>query len=239
MRRAGFTLIELLVVISIIAVLMGIVLPSLGKAREASRSLKCKANLRSIGQGLQMYMDAESNETLPSVRPLHGSDPGGGNDKSLLEVLGAYMDAAVPRRPEGEDLFIVDKDSPYRCPSDRAGTDPDTGFAPLWATAGVSYEYLAGGVMLFTTFSITPGEPWRAAQLTTAAYRLRSEHGNDFPILHDAAAKGDDSEPWHDGPVGQNALYYPDMRADDLRPIDEGEYIDLLGDITRMGAARG
>lgn len=239
MRRAAFTLIELLVVISIIAVLMGIVLPSLGKAREASRSLKCKANLRSIGQGLQMYMDAESDGTLPSVRPLHSADPGGGNDKSLLEVLEAYMDTPVPRRPEGEDLFIVDKDSPYRCPSDRAGTDPDTGFAPLWATAGVSYEYFAGGVMLFTTGSITPGDPWRAAQLTTAAYRLRSEHGKDFPLLQDAAFRRDDSEPWHDGRIGQNALYYPDMRADDLRPVDEGEIIDLIRDITRMGAPRG
>ncbi|MCU0688963.1 MAG: type II secretion system GspH family protein [Phycisphaerales bacterium] len=54
MRRA-FTLIELLVVTAVIALLIGILLPSLAKAREASRAAVCQINFKSIGQGLAMY----------------------------------------------------------------------------------------------------------------------------------------------------------------------------------------
>lgn len=62
--RHAFTLIELLVVIAIIAVLIGIVLPALGQARESSKTTRCLVNTRSIGHALAMYAD-EQRDTLP------------------------------------------------------------------------------------------------------------------------------------------------------------------------------
>ena len=55
MRKRGFTLIELLVVMVIIALLVGLLLPALGRAREEARKTQCRSNLRQIGLGLVMY----------------------------------------------------------------------------------------------------------------------------------------------------------------------------------------
>ena len=63
-KITGFTLIELLVVISIIALLIGILLPALGAARNTARDLKCLANQRQMGVGFHAYA-SEYKQFLP------------------------------------------------------------------------------------------------------------------------------------------------------------------------------
>ncbi len=67
-KKSGFTLVELLVVIAIIALLVGILLPALSKARKNANQVKCLTNARAIGQGFTQWgSDNNDNYPLPSL----------------------------------------------------------------------------------------------------------------------------------------------------------------------------
>ncbi len=83
----GFTLIELLVVVAIITILVGILLPSVSQARAQAITIKCRTNLRQIGQGLVLYSNQNDDYLIPSYNlpwaPGATTNIAGGPDQPL------------------------------------------------------------------------------------------------------------------------------------------------------------
>jgi prepilin-type N-terminal cleavage/methylation domain-containing protein/prepilin-type processing-associated H-X9-DG protein len=100
--RRAFTLVELLVVIGIIALLIGILLPALNKARESARTVKCMSNIRQWGIGMLLYADANKGQL-----PDEGDDGDAANTLAAIE----YFDSqqiwfnAVPKYVNGKSYF--------------------------------------------------------------------------------------------------------------------------------------
>ncbi len=95
-KRDGFTLIELLVVVAIISLLISILLPSLTCARASAKAVKCGAQLRGIGLGLQAYM-SENNNWFPGVNTT-GANMRiaiGGGGRGVANVLRTRHDLPV------------------------------------------------------------------------------------------------------------------------------------------------
>lgn len=100
-KHQAFTLVEMMVSLAIIAILLALLLPALGAAREASRKSACQNNLRQLGVAFQNHLQTEplipvmwSYEYLPHLE---------------LENLAR----------ESEDVLATKKPRIFRCPSDR------------------------------------------------------------------------------------------------------------------------
>ena len=111
--QRAFTLIELLVVIAIIALLAGLLLPTLGRTKESGKAAACLSNLHQVGISLQLYVQ-DNNNRLPFMY-----------DKSLT-TTNAYPPPDIVLSNYLGNLKVL------RCPSDRQQLFESTGSSYYW-----------------------------------------------------------------------------------------------------------
>ena len=119
---AGFTIVEMMVSLSIIALMIALMVPLLGRTREAAHRLMCAGNLRQIGVGLSLYGSTHADR-LPSTVFARG------DDAQPQEMI--TLTTGTPQDPEaqadwdglgwliGDARMFVDSPSVLFCPSHR------------------------------------------------------------------------------------------------------------------------
>lgn len=175
LKQKGFTLVELLVVISIIALLMSVIMPSLQKAREQARKVVCAARLSQLGKSFITYA-ANNREKLPTVH-ISATDPGGDEYAAWASYDFGRGGALCKEEYGFYPAYIADKNFFY-CPTLIAKY-------PQWRPDASAWGYTnwprnIGYYVLFN-------RPWVNQRAFGKTINRFSDIGGNFPLACDYA----------------------------------------------------
>jgi prepilin-type N-terminal cleavage/methylation domain-containing protein/prepilin-type processing-associated H-X9-DG protein len=148
--RRAFTLVELLVVIGIIAVLISILLPTLGKVRRQANTLQCSSNMRQVAMALIMYIHDNKGRFPSAGIPPIPAYPRGWWWPNELVRQGYVKTASINVYKKPNSNPATDKKfnraNPFRCPE---GVDEDYSQAPGFPQGDYPTDALNNGFTLF------------------------------------------------------------------------------------------
>jgi prepilin-type processing-associated H-X9-DG protein/prepilin-type N-terminal cleavage/methylation domain-containing protein len=246
---AAFTLVELLVVIGIIAILMGILMPTLGRARESARRTQCASNLRQINLGLLMYT-SEKKGALPyggSIRLDDGSSAtwfGGWDAGRVFSQEIGFLYTYLHNADINGCPYDFDHSRPFYGPTDYAynylylghgaadfiasgsWTPPPTSRVPGKGGTKVTMARNAAETVTFfdsarvNNWHYTPGVPDRTPWGYPPSYDMPSFHGRH---------NGYGNVAWLDGHVSMEQPAYLEPRYVSLEDMKA----NFIGDIDR------
>jgi len=143
-KQKAFTLIELLVVISIIALLLAILMPSLQKTKELAQRIVCASNLRQNGLALALY----GSENKESVFPFDGEDVLAATTQSWDSLLAPYF---TTKENDAVKKYM-------KCPADKhkRKEDPNPVFNPFYGSEMLERSYTVNAGLLNLPTSAGP-----------------------------------------------------------------------------------
>jgi prepilin-type N-terminal cleavage/methylation domain-containing protein/prepilin-type processing-associated H-X9-DG protein len=214
-RKTGFTLIELLVVVAIIAVLVAILLPALGNARDQARTNQCSSNLRQVGTFWMMYWNENRDYIPPMQAWWNWGGTYGPNPSDLWNLGGQWL--RPEQRPmyfrSNQDYAWINNPQLLICPNDNKNQIAWNITDPAWWHVGTSYA----------------NNPFLVAANGTTSYIPRSVTAIDQPsrlillgdttMLIQSSPIGVAGGTWHDsmGYRRNNILFFDGHAA--LTPI--------------------
>jgi len=191
MKRRGFTLIELLVVVAIIALLIAILLPSLGKARELSNRSVCAANLRGTSQSMNVYA-ADNQDAYPIISraPTAFDLTGGGTAQATSDsAINNMYTANATTGSVSQNLWILVLAGQVAPKQFLCKSDPKTpGNATATNTAGQYIPYFNdNGSKSLNGLSYSFAFPWTNSSPANIGGWWRNTTDASLPLMSDMA----------------------------------------------------